>query len=98
MREHLAQLNDKLNFLESVVNRPLVSPKQMLVAVTAVLSVVFAAGGWAASTHISIVSIERTLVNMHADLKQLGDVSILRIRVETLSQEVDRLREYQERK
>jgi len=70
----------------------------MLIAVVSVLSVVFAAGGWAASTHLSITSIEKTLVSMHADLKQLGDVSILRIRMETLSEEVDRLREYQERK
>ena len=86
------EIEQRLGSVEDQVNRPLLTTKQLAAVLVTVCSFIFAAGAWANSVQSSIAGIETTLLETRTDLRQLGEVAILRARIDSLNTEVERLR------
>ena len=90
--EQVREIEQRLGSVENQMNRPLLTTKQLVAVLVTACSFIFAAGSWANSVQSSIAGIESTLLETRTDLRQLGEVAILRARIDSLNTEVERLR------
>lgn len=68
---------------------PSFNTKQIGAIVAVFAMTVFAAGAWANSIHEGLASNTATLVEIRTDLKQLGEVAVLKAQVDNLKAQIN---------
>jgi len=81
--ERFDQMDEKLKL------GPSFNTKQLAAILIVFSGTVFAAGAWANSINQGLASNNETLVEIRADLKQLGEVAVLKAQVDNLKQQIN---------
>lgn len=94
-RNELSALQDEVRALSKRIPEPM-SMRVVVAIIGSCLSVVFAAGMWANSTHQSISAVEVSIGDMRGAIARLNTIDLLQSQISTLQAEVQRLRDREE--
>lgn len=87
-------LGKRLEEMDQRINAgPTFNTKQMGIIIGTFAFTLFAAGAWANSIQQGLSTNNATLVDIRADLKQLGEVAVLKANVDNLKAQIVRMQE-----
>ncbi len=87
-----ADMEKRMSDVEDELKKPLIPQRQLILGLVASITLIFAAGGWAAVMQSNVKTMGETLIEMRGDLKKLGEVSTMKIELDLVKGEVTRLR------
>jgi len=74
---------------ESIKGGPSFNTKQVIAILVLFFITVFSAGAWASSMQAGLKTNTETLIEIRGDLKQLGEVAVLKAQVEYLKSQIN---------